>query len=59
MSGAGAGIDRETQNSKQAPSSKLSAQRQMPGSNPLTVRSGPELKSDTHPLSHPGAPMIS
>ena len=35
----------ETQDLKQAPGSELSAQSPIWGSNPQTVRSGPELKS--------------
>ena len=38
---------KETQNRKQAPGSELSAQCLMWGLNPRTVRSRPELKSDT------------
>ena len=48
--------EKETQNPKPAPSSELSAQRPMWGSNPRAVRSCPELKSDaqlTEPPWHP------
>ena len=38
--------EEETQNQKQAPVSKLSAQSPMRGSNPWTVRSWPEPKSE-------------
>ena len=38
--------ERERLNPKQAPGSQLSAQSPMPGSNPRTVRSWPEAKSD-------------
>ena len=38
---------RETQNLKQTPVSELSAQSPTWGSNSQTVRSSPELKSDT------------
>ena len=50
--------ERETQNPKKAPGSELSAQRATRGSNPRTVRSWPELKSDEQltvtqvPLDH-------
>ena len=46
MSGGGAERERETQNPKQAPGSKLSAQSPMRGSNPLAVRSRPGPKLD-------------
>ena len=39
--------ERETQKSKEAPGSELSAQISTQASNTQTVRSGPELKSDT------------
>ena len=45
----------ETQNPKQAPGSKLSAQSLIQGSNPRTTRSWPEPKSTLSRLSHPGA----
>ena len=45
-SGGGAERERETQNVKQAPGSEPSAQSLMQGSNPRTMRSRPELKSD-------------
>ena len=54
----GRGGERETQNSKQAPGSALSAQSQTQGSNSRTTRSWQELKSDIS-LSHPGAPRNS
>ena len=47
MSGRGAERERETQNPKQAPGSKLSTQSWTGGWNSLTERSGPELKSDS------------
>ena len=50
--------ERETQNPKQAPGSELSAQSPMRVSNSRTMRSWPELKSDTYRLSHPGAPIF-
>ena len=46
----------ETQNLKQAPGSKRSAQSATNGSNP--ARSQPEPKLDTQ-LSHPGAPKVN
>ena len=46
MNRGGAERERETQNPKQAPGSELSAQSPTQGSNPQTVRSWPELKSD-------------
>ena len=48
--------ERKTENLKQAPGSKLSAQSLMQGSNSRTVRSRPEPKSDaqpTEPHRHP------
>ena len=39
--------ERETQNLRQSPGSELSAQSPTWGLNPQTVRSWPELKSDT------------
>ena len=48
--------ERETQNLKQTPGSELSAQGLKWGSNPQTVRSRPEPKSDaslTEPPKHP------
>ena len=50
--------ERETQNPKQVPGSELSAQSPSWGSNPQTVRSWPEPKSDLNRLSHPGAPNL-
>ena len=47
MSREGAERDSETQNPKQAPGSELSAESPMWGLNSQTVRSWPELKSDT------------
>ena len=44
---SGGGAERETQNLMQAPGSKLSAQSPTWGWNSRTVRSWPELKSDT------------
>ena len=50
---------RETQNPKQAPGSELSAQSPTRGSNPQTVRSWPEPKSDAQPTApNPGAPKL-
>ena len=43
------GAERETQNPKQAPGSELSARSPTWGSNPRTLRSWPELKSDAQP----------
>ena len=54
--------ERETQHRKQAPGSELSAQSPMRGLNPQTVRSWPELKSDTsltEPLRHPSHSNIN
>ena len=48
--------ERETQNSKQAPGSKLSAQSLTRGSNSWTVRSRPEPKSDTQLTETPRCP---
>ena len=43
----GQGAERDgTQSPKQDPGSELSTQSLMQGSNPWTMRSGPELKSD-------------
>ena len=50
---------RETQNTKQALGSKLSAQSPMWVWNSQTVRSWPEPKWDASQLSHPGAPVLS
>ena len=49
--------ERETQNLKQAPGSKLSAQSPTWGSNPRTMRSWPEPKSVFNRWSHPGTPL--
>ena len=43
---SGGGAERETQNPKQAPGSESSAQNLTQGSNPQTVTSLPEPKSD-------------
>ena len=51
--------ERETQNPKQAPGSKLSAQSPMRGLNPQTVRSWSEWSPALIQLSHPGAPFVS
>ena len=48
----------ETQDPKQAPGSKPSAQNPMVGLNPQTMRSWPEPKSVLNQLSHPGTPEI-
>ena len=56
MSGLGAERERETQNPKQAPGSKLSAQSPTRGSNSWTLRSWPELKSDAQPTEPPRRP---
>ena len=45
--GRGRQRERETQNLKQVPGSKLSAKNPMQDLNPQTVRSLPEPKSDT------------
>ena len=58
MSGEGR-RERETQNSRQAPGSELSAQSLTRGLKSSTARSWPEPKSDTYRLSHPGAPSSS
>ena len=50
--------ERETQNPKQAPGSELSAQSLTWGSNPWTVRSRPELKSDAPPTELPRHPAF-
>ena len=47
---------RETQNLKWAPGSKLTAQSLTWGSNPQTARSWPELNQMLNWLSHPGVP---
>ena len=57
MSGEGQ-RERETQNWKQAPGSELSAQSSMQASNPRTVRSWSELKSDAQPTEPPRRPWI-
>ena len=49
--------ERETQNLKQAPGSKLSAQSLTQGSNSWTMRSWPELKSDAQPAEPPRCPL--
>ena len=58
QSAGGGGEEREkkTQNPKQAPGSELSAQSPTQGSNPRTVRSRPELKSDASPTEPPRRP---
>ena len=48
--------EREAQNLKQAPGSELSAQSQTRGSNPRTLRSCPELKSDAQTTEPPRCP---
>ena len=48
--------ERETENPKQASGSELSAQSLMRGSNPRTMRSRPELKSDAEPTEPPRCP---
>ena len=50
--------ERETQNLKQAPGSELSAQSPMRGSNPQTVRSWPEPKSDAQLTEPPRRPYV-
>ena len=52
----GGGAERETQNPKQAPGSKLSAQSPMQGLNSQTARSLPEPKSDAQPTEPPRRP---
>ena len=49
---------RETQTPKQVPGPELSAQSQRRGSNPRTVRSWPEPKSDTELTKPPRRPNI-
>ena len=49
--------ERETQNPKQAPGSEPSAQSPMRGSNSRTVRSRPELRSDTQLTEPPRHPI--
>ena len=49
--------ERETQNRKQAPGSKPSAQSLTRGSNSLTVRSWPEPKSEAQPTEPPRRPI--
>ena len=56
MSREGAGRERETQNSEQAPGSELSAQSPTWGLNSRTVRSWPELKLDALPTEPPRRP---
>ena len=48
--------ERETHNPKQAPGSELAAQSPTRVSDPWTVRSWPELKSDTRPTEPPRCP---
>ena len=48
--------ERKTQNPRQAPGSELSAQSPMWGSNPQTVRSGPEPKLGAEPTEPPRCP---
>ena len=48
--------ERETQNPKQVPGSKLSAQSPMRGSNSQTTRSWPELKLDAQPTEPSSRP---
>ena len=48
--------ERETQNPKQAPGSEVSAQSPTRGSNPRTVRSRSEPKSDAQPTEPPRSP---
>ena len=50
--------ERETQNPKQTPGSELSAQSPARGSNPQSVRSRPEPKSDTQPTEPPRRPLV-
>ena len=57
ISRGGAERETETQNPKQAPGSELSAQSPTRGSNPQTVRSGPEPKSDAQPTEPPRRPQ--
>ena len=52
----GKGQREETQNPKQAPGSKLSAQSPMRGLNSETARSWPEPKPDAQPTEPPGHP---
>ena len=49
--------EREAQNPKQSPGSELSAQSRTWDSNPQTVRSRPELKSDAYPTEPPRRPL--
>ena len=58
VSRGGAEREGETQNSKQAPGSMLSAKRPKRGSNSQTVRSWPEPKSDTQPTEPPRHPYF-
>ena len=51
------GAERDTQNPKQVPGSELSAQSPMQVSNPWTVRSWPELKSDAQLTETPRHPI--
>ena len=50
--------ERETQNGKQVPGSKLSAQSPTRGSKPWTERSWPELKLDAQPTEPPRRPWF-
>ena len=50
--------EEETQNLKQAPGSQCSAQSPTLDSNPQTVKSWPELKSDAQPTEPPRRPMM-
>ena len=58
MSRGEAGKERETQNLKPAPGSKLSAQSPTWGSNSPTVRSWPEPKSEAQPTEPPRRPNV-
>ena len=55
----GAEKERETQNPKRAPGSELSAEGLMRGSNPQTMRSWPEPKSNAQPAEPPRHPSLS
>ena len=50
--------ERETQNPKQTPGSKLSTQSLMHGLNPRTMRSWPEPKLDSQPTEPPRCPRF-
>ena len=59
LMGGGTEEEKETQNLKQTPGSKMSAQSPTQGSNPQTMRSWPELKMDAQLIEPPRCPCPS